>query len=76
MIYPKPFMTRSALMEMGIPRKMLDRAAREKGQEMVCKGDSKKKNSPMHFDTAAFEEWRKEQCRLMNLEIPDEKRRS
>lgn len=58
MNYPKPIMRATDLeREMGFSRAFLIRAYRRKNQTYAWKM-SDKKNSPIVFDTEAFEKWR------------------
>ena len=57
MNYPKPVMRATELERMGFPRDYLLYAYRRKGQSYAWKA-TPKKNSPILFDTVAFEKWR------------------
>lgn len=57
MVYPKPVMRATELEKMGFPRDYLLYAYRRKGQSYAWKS-TPKKNSPILFDTVAFEKWR------------------
>ncbi len=56
--YPKPFMRKKDLIDMGIPPQYLDRAICIPGQTFAFKLDPSKKTSPYIFDTQGFEKWR------------------
>lgn len=58
MDYPKPVMKATELEKMGFPRGFLISAYRRKGQTYAWKMNPTKINSPIVFDTEAFEKWR------------------
>lgn len=74
MTYPKPVMSKPELMQMGFPRTLMDRAFRERGQKMAWRINPKNNRSTILFDTEEFEKWRIGQSKLLNMEVPDEKR--
>lgn len=57
MDYPKPVMKISELKKLGFSREYLLKAYRRKGQSYAWKM-SPAPNSPIVFDTEAFEKWR------------------
>lgn len=60
--YPAAFMTKSQLLAMKHPllgRRMLERAEKYAPAGVVRKKNPMKRNSPLVFDTAALEEWRR-----------------
>lgn len=57
MKYPEPIMRATALEKMGFSRTFLNYAYQRKNQTYAWKM-SDKKNSPIVFDTEAFEKWR------------------
>lgn len=69
MEYPKKNMRRTELLKMGFPEELLDRAYREKGQTFAYKISPTKKNSPIMFDTAGFEQWRLKQIQTENRSL-------
>ena len=75
MEYPKPIMGAIELRQMGFPRSVVDRAARSKGQRFCWRSNPKNPRSPLLFDTEGFEKWRQSQARLLELEVPEERRR-
>lgn len=75
MEYPKPIMGATELRQMGFPRSVVDRAARSKGQRFCWRSNPKNPQSPLLFDTEGFEKWRQSQARLLELEVPEERRR-
>ncbi len=52
MTFPKPYMTRKELKEVGIPTVTLDRIWNTKGQEIAFRANPGKKTSPIIYDTA------------------------
>ena len=58
MEYPKQIMKMQELSKMGFPVEFLQIAYLTKGQTFAQKMDPTKKNSPIIFETAGFEEWR------------------
>lgn len=59
--YPARYMRKSEILAMKNPllgREVLERAVMYAPESVVRKIDPRKKNSPVVFDTAAFEEWR------------------
>lgn len=58
MNYPKPVMKATELEKMGFPREFLLYAFRRRGQTYAWKMNPTKINSPIVFDTGAFEKWR------------------
>lgn len=75
MEYPKKIMGATELRQMGFPRSVVDRAARSKGQRFCWRSNPKNPRSPLLFDTEEFEKWRQSQARLLELEVPEERRR-
>ena len=71
MEYPKAIMGATELRQMGFPRSVVDRAARSKGQRFCWRSNPKNPRSPLLFDTEGFES----QARLLELEVPEERRR-
>ena len=63
MIYPKPIMRLTELVEMGFPRDALLKAFRSPGQTFAWKNDPYKRNSPIMFEVDGLENWRKKQAR-------------
>lgn len=57
MEYPKPVMRKTELEKMGFPEEFLLYAYRRKGQTYAWQM-TPKRNSPILFDTEAFEKWR------------------
>lgn len=59
--YPKPFMTRRELLDMGDPitPSLLDRAEAYAGENVCRKNNPMKRNSKYIYNTAEFERWRK-----------------
>ncbi len=57
MDYPKPVMRATELEKMGFPRDYLLYAYRRRGQNYAWKA-TPASNSPILFDTEAFEKWR------------------
>lgn len=64
MEYPKTIMRLTELQKMDIPREMLLRAFRQKGQNFAWKMTPTAPNSPILFETAGFEKWRMQQIKL------------
>lgn len=64
MKYPKPFMKKEELMEMGLTRRYLDRAIAVPGQTFAFKVRPEGKTSPYIFDTVQFEEWRMKEVKM------------
>lgn len=62
MNFPKRFMRKQELENMGLPEVMLLRAYREKGQTFARKADPLKTNSPIVFDTEGLGEWWEKQA--------------
>lgn len=58
MKYPKPVMRITELEKLGFPRESLMAAYRRRGQTYAWKANPAKRNSPIIFDTEAFEKWR------------------
>ena len=59
--YPKRYMRKSEILVMKNPllgENVLERAVMYAPESVVRKIDPRKKNSPLVFDTIAFEEWR------------------
>lgn len=61
MIYPKPIMRLSSLVELGFPREYLMDIYRNRYQTVAWKMNGKK-NSPILFDTMELEKYRKNHC--------------
>lgn len=74
MKYPKQVMRKNELKQMGFPEELLDRAYRQKGQTFAQKINPASKNSPIIFNTEAFERWRLKQLDIENkaLRINDQ----
>ncbi len=66
MEYPKPFMRKKDLLDMGLPPQYLDRAIEAPGQTFAFKLDPSKKTSPYIFDTQGFEKWRVKDAAMQN----------
>lgn len=64
MEYPKKFMNRKELMEMGLPESYLMRAYATPGQTFACRANPMDKKSPILFDTEEFEKWRINDCQV------------
>lgn len=64
--YPKRFMRRKELLNMGFTNTFLERAIRMPGQKFVCKLDPTKKKSYYIFDTEKFEKWRLKDIKTQN----------
>lgn len=62
MEYPKPVMKMSELKKMGFSEKFLLKAFRMQGNRAIAWKDGDHENSPINFDTDAFEKWRKAHC--------------
>lgn len=60
MTFPKRFMKKAELEQMGIPKPMLERAYREPGQDFARRTQLKE-NSSIIFDTEGFAKWWKRQ---------------
>lgn len=58
MTYPKRVMRIAELEKMGFSKTSLMTAYRRRGQTYAWKANPTKKNSPILFDTEAFEKWR------------------
>jgi len=70
MQYPKPIMRSQELRKMGFPEEFLQIAYLTKGQTFAQKMDPTKKNSPILFETAGFEEWRMRRLMAENKALP------
>lgn len=66
MEYPKPFMQKKELMDMGLTLQYLNRAIAVPGQTFAFKLDPSKKTSPYIFDTQGFEKWRIRDTAMQN----------
>lgn len=62
MQFPKRFMRKQELVNMGLPEAMLLRAYRERGQSFARKVDPLKTNSPIVFDTDGLGKWWEKQA--------------
>lgn len=58
MTYPKQVMRIAELEKLGLSKSLLMTAYRRKGQTYAWKMNPMKANSPIVFDTEAFEKWR------------------
>ena len=58
MTYPKTVMKNTDLENIGLPEDFIIYAYRRKGQTYAWQMNPTKKNSPILFDTGAFEKWR------------------
>ena len=66
MEYPKPFMGKKELIQMGLTREYLNRAIATPGQTFAFKQNPTKKTSPYIFDTQGFEKWREKDAVMQN----------
>ncbi len=66
MEYPKPFMQKKELMDMGLTLQYLNRAIAAPGQTFAFKLDPSKKTSPYIFDTQGLEKWRIREANMQN----------
>lgn len=66
MEYPKHFMKKKELMDMGLTLQYLNRAIAVPGQTYAFKLDPSKKTSPYIFDTQGFEKWRIRDATMQN----------
>ena len=66
MEYPKPFMQKKELMDMGLSLRYLNRAIAAPGQTFAFKLDPSKKTSPYIFDTQGLEKWRVRDTMMQN----------
>ena len=62
--YPKQIMRMSELMDLGFPEEYLLYAYRHPSQRFAGKMNPTKRNSPIIFDTEAFEAWRIKQIEM------------
>ena len=70
MTSPKPIMRLQELRKMGFPAEFLQIAYLTKGQTFAQKMDPTRKNSPIIFETAGFEEWRMRRLQAENRALP------
>lgn len=62
--YPKPIMSRSELMELGIPRGMLEIAYADPNQTFAQKVNPANPHSKVVYITEGFEAWRKKRFEM------------
>lgn len=68
--YPKRFMKKSELEEMGFSDEYLMYAYRSRNNNFASKNNPTKKNSAIFFDTAGFEAWRQRDIKAQVKAMP------